>query len=323
MTAVAATAQATTVLVTWNLWQARDVPPTLPLVSSLAGVPWGPFLLVLAAATVVVPRVAGVAFCVAYVLAVLGDQTRLQPELVSLAVLMTAPSFGPAGVSLARWHLTTLWLWAGLHKVLSLGWAGGSALAIAEYMDAPGARLVVAFVVPTLEIGLGVASGFRRAWPVVRWLAVALHVGILLTLSPVFGDWNSAVWAWNAGLAVVGFALFSPTTDEAYASRTWAAAGVLALYPALFYVGVTDAYLAHHLYSGNAASAVVCDARGVCGRAEFDTSDLNVPLPPEPRLYRQWFDERCEPGASIVISGPHTRLSDPPTTYRRHTGPGR
>jgi hypothetical protein len=251
---------------------------------------------------------------------VLGDQTRLQPEVVSLALLMTAPTFG-GGLAVARWHLTTLWLWAGLHKALSLGWATGGAAAIAGYLNVPGARLAVAWLVPAVEIGLGLASAIPRAWPVVRRLAVLVHVGILLTLSPLFGGWNSAVWPWNVCLAVAAWLLFAPVTEEAGASRNWAAAAVLAVYPALFYVGITDGYIAHNLYSTNAATAVVCSPDGHCARGTFDTSDVNVPLPAEPRLFRQWFDEVCRDGSSIVITGPHTRLSDPPTQYHPHACP--
>ena len=310
-------------LLTWDLWGPRQRPPTLPLAPALAHVEWGVILLGLAIATLAAPRIAGLGFCVALGLAVLGDQTRLQPELVSLALLMTAPSFGAGGLWVARWHLTTLWFWAGVHKALSLGWSSGGAVAIAGYLGVPGARLVVAWLLPIVEIGLGVASAVPRAWPVVRRAAVVLHLGILLTLSPVFGSWNRAVWPWNACLAVAGFVLFTRETAPVGSSRNWAAAAILVVIPALFYVGITDGYLAHNLYSTNGASAVVCDPAGRCGRATFDTSDLNVPLPQEPRLFRQLFDKVCVRGSTIVITGPHTRLSHPPTQYLPHDCPRR
>jgi hypothetical protein len=309
------------VLLTWDLWGPRRRPPTLPLAPELAEIEWGFILLGLALATLVVPRIAGPASCIALGLAVLGDQTRLQPELVSLGLLMTVPSFGQGGVAVARWHLTTLWLWAGLHKALSLGWASGGALAIAGYLGAPSARLAVAWLVPIIEIGLGLASAVPRAWPVVRRAAVVVHLGILLTLSPLFGGWNHAVWPWNVSLAVAAFLLF--TTGKVAPSGNWPAAAILAAYPALFYVGITDAYIAHNLYSTNDASAVVCDPNGHCGRAAFDTSDIDVPLPQEPRLFRQWFDKVCAPGSTIVITGPHTRLSHPPAQYLPHACPRR
>jgi hypothetical protein len=311
------------VLLTWDLWGPRRRPPTLPLAPALAHVEWGLILLGLALATIAIPRLAGPAFCIAFGLAVLGDQTRLQPEVVSLALLMTAPSFGEGSLAVARWHLTTLWLWAGLHKALSLGWPSGGALAIANYLHAPGVRLAVAWLLPVFEIGLGLASAVPRAWDVVRRLAVVLHLGILLTLSPVLGGWNSAVWPWNACLAAIGFILFTPATSKVGTSRNWAAAAILVTYPALFYVGITDGYLAHNLYSTNGATAVVCGPNGFCTGAVFDTSDLNVPIPQEPRVFRQWFDKLCHGRTTMVITGPHTRLTDPPTLYRPHACPRR
>jgi hypothetical protein len=286
----------------------------------LAELHWGPVLLLAAVAAAVVPRRGALLFCAAYALAALGDQTRLQPEVVSLAFVMTACAYGERGAAVARWHLTTLWLWAGLHKALSLGWADGGAAAIARYLHAPGARGAVAWILPAVEIGLGVASVFAGAWPVVRWLAVALHVGILLTLSPLLGDWNSAVWAWNACLAVIAWVLFTPS--DTAVPRVRVAAVVLAIYPALFFVGITDAYLAHNLYSTNNGPVYVCDRASRCGRARFDTSRVNVPLPPAPRLYRRWFDRDCTPGSTLLITGPRTRLTDPPSVTR-HTCPRR
>ncbi len=109
---VAAAAQAVTVLVTWSLWNDRTSPPNLPLLSALRPVPYAVPLLLLATIAIVKPRVAAPLFGVVYVFAALADQTRLQPEVISLAVLMIAPLYGDHGRSLARWHLTTMWFWA-------------------------------------------------------------------------------------------------------------------------------------------------------------------------------------------------------------------
>ena len=317
LTAVAATCQVVTILVTWSLWNQRSSPPNLPLISALRPVPFALPLLLLAAIAIMKPRVAAPLFGVVYVLAALADQTRLQPEVISLAVLMIAPLYGGYGRSIARWHLTTMWLWAGAHKVLSLGWSTGGARFIADSLHVPGARVGVAVVLPLCEIGIGAASLSRRAWPLVRWAGLALHLGIFLTLSPPFANWNSSVWAWNIGLGIASVLLFSPRHDSVVPAGAWRVPiAVMAAYPALFYVGVVDAYLSHNLYSSNTADAFVCSASGCSGRL-FDTwSALNVPLPPEPRLYRQLFDAVCVPDSTLVVIGPATRFTDPPSTHR-------
>jgi hypothetical protein len=85
----AAIAQVLTILWTWNLWTERDSAPNLPVVSILSHVNWAPPLILLALLTVASPRRVAPLFCGVYALAVLGDQVRLQPEVVSLALLMT------------------------------------------------------------------------------------------------------------------------------------------------------------------------------------------------------------------------------------------
>ena len=325
LVAMAAAAQVVTLLVTWELWRPRSAPPNLPLGGGdgwlfAAEVDWAPVLVVLAVAVLALPRLAAPVFCVALLLAGLGDQTRLQPEVVSLAVLMTAPLFGAGGTTLARFHLSSLWLWAGLHKALSLGWPTDGAGFIADLMGVAGLQSALAWALPAVEVGLGAASLWPRTWPAVRWVGAGLHAGILLTLSPLLGDWNSAVWPWNAALVGASILLFRSGPLEGWTGLgrvpVRAGAAVLLVFPALFYLGLVDAYLAHNLYSANAASAAICSVHR-CVALQFDTwTRLNVPLPPEPRLYRDWFDRACPPDTWLEVTGPRTRLTDPPAVHR-------
>jgi hypothetical protein len=254
---------------------------------------------------------------------------RIQPEVLSLALLMALPVVGTAGVAISRFHLSSLWLWSGVNKVLSTGWSTGGAAFIASSLHVSGLRPAVVVGLPAAELALGAASLWRRTWPVVRWLAPALHTGILLTLSPVFADWNSAVWPWNVALAVAGFALFRnerPAAARADAPRSRprqnvavaVAGGLLLAYPALFYVGSVDTYLAHNLYTSNTAAAAVCEPSGRCDSGPFNTfGPLNVPIPPEPRLFNALFDKTCQPGQQLLIVGRATVFTDPPSRSRR------
>jgi hypothetical protein len=318
--ATAAVAQIVTLRLTWNLWSHRSEPPNLPLVNGLSSFSWGPLLLFLCIATAVRPRWGGPAFGVALALAFLGDQMRLQPEVISLAVLMIAPAFGESGRSIARWHLCSLWLWSGAHKLLSTGWDEGGATFIATSLGRPELRDFVAVVLPLCELGLGLTALWPRLWKMTALGAVLVHGGILVTLSPLFGDWNSAVWPWNAAVAVVAPMLFlSQPKDAAFPSPAIVAvAAVLLAFPALFYVGLVDAYVSHNLYSSNTASGIVCRQRAgeprTCTDAPFDTwGALNVPFPPEPRLFRQAFHIVCEPGDVLGITGRKTRLNGTPS----------
>lgn len=312
--AIAAAAQAATIAATWELWGPRWSPPNLPAVDWFTYADFGPLLLALALLATIRPRLASPAFCVLYVVAAAADQTRLQPEFVSLAVLMTAPLYGSLGRSVARWHLTSLWLWAGVHKALSLGWGSESAEAIAGYFNLDGLRVPIALLLPVCEIALGVLSLIPRLWRYVRWGGLAMHFGIFLSLSPIFGNYNSAVWAWNIAVAIIVVFLFTSAGEHPWTSPiARLVAFAIIAYPAFFYVGVVDAYLSHNLYSSNTAAAEICTGADECDDDGFDTIPLlNVPLPPEPRLYRQWFDLECAPGSRLVVRGIRTRLTGDP-----------
>jgi hypothetical protein len=128
------------------------------------------------------------------------------------------------------------------------------------------------------------------------------------------------VWPWNIALAIAGFLLFGPFgTAERRRPSTYvvAAAAVLVITPALFYAGVADAYLSHNLYTSNTATAQICGPDGSCIDPIADTYNaLNVPLPPEPRLYRAVFDATCWPDLRLTVTGPATVFTDPPRRTR-------
>jgi hypothetical protein len=318
VTVTSALGLAITVRWTWQLWLHRTSPPNLPISELASHLNWAAPIVALATGVLLLPRAMSLTLGIVLVAAILGDQIRTQPEVVSLALLMIAPQLGEQGRSVARWHLSTMWTWAGIHKALSLGWAHGGAQFIAAALGRPGARVLIAFSVPALEITLGVTSMFRRLSPVVRWVGFITHVAIFLTLSPLFGNWNSAVWPWNISVAIASLCLFARRTDVVRRKATACVIGaVLIVYPALFYLGLSDAYLSHNLYSSNTATAAVCSEDGRCTTAPVDTwSSLNVPLPPEPRIYRAWFEGSCAQGTTLEVIGPTTRLTSPPSVDR-------
>jgi hypothetical protein len=316
---IASGCQAATIALTWNLWNTREFPPNLPVFHSLAGFDYAAPLLAAAVACIFIPRVATPIFVALLTASMLGDQTRIQPEVVSLTLLMALPLLGTDGLRISRWHMTALWFWSGLNKALSSGWAvkGGAAAFIATSLHVPGARLLVALALPAFEIALGVTSVFPRWWRLTRWGAVAVHIGILATLS-LFAGYNSAVWPWNVALAAAGFLLFNPKEVPQGRPAPWVTAGaaVLLVTPALFYMGITDAYLSHNLYTSNTAQGQICRGNGLCTFPVNQTlSALNVPLPPELRLFREYFNATCEPDMHLELTGRATIFTDPPDTF--------
>src|SRR5262245_23276833 len=115
--------QAIAIWLTWHLWQARGpgLAPNLPLVEAgwidacQMNLAW-PLLLSLVLA-VVWSKVGVVAHCALLVLAIALDQMRIQPEFVSVAILLAGTLARRGPLLLARCHLVSLWSFAGLHKL--------------------------------------------------------------------------------------------------------------------------------------------------------------------------------------------------------------
>jgi hypothetical protein len=303
--------QAATIWITWPLWQVHDAPPMLPALPlpavDLGGFLLGSLLLVLIAP---VPGLTLQTLLLLY--AVLIDQTRLQPEIVSLLFLRWGTLSSPTAKAFARVHLLTLWLFAGFHKLLSpvfLATIGpalvtGLPLGMPPWLVAHGGYLIAG-----TELATGLLAVPVRTRRVAAVLACALHLGILLDLSPLGLNTNDAVWPWNVALAGAGFALIAPWQDSLGASlrRCQRVARPLlvglVVAPLGFYVGLTDAYLAHNLYSANVAEAVItCPGCQPYQLATVTMEAFHVPMPPEHRLFEQYFGLTCRPGDQLYIA---------------------
>ncbi len=317
-----AASQALTILITWDLWGRRDHPPLLPV----AGLPLpqasvGAVLLLTLALVFYRPGLGVALHLLVLAYAFLADQTRLQPEIISLALLLPATTRWAHGALVARAHLVSLWLWSGLHKLLSTGFMAGSALWIHEGLpfDLPAARRHFGWVVAGLEIAVAVTVAVPRTRRAGVMLAFFLHGAILFVLSPLGNHWNEAVWPWNVALPVAAAALFWPRTEELPVEPRLARArlpalglaALLGLFPAGYYVGLVDAYPAHNLYSDTTPLAAICHpTTGVCSDAGLaDTwSSFDVPLPPERRIVQAYFAKTCRPGEQLVVGTRRVRI---------------
>ena len=328
---VSAVALVATYLLTWDLWQPRDAPPNLPVFAFLAFLSGIGFAVVLPLAALVAikfPQAGAVSHAVLLFVAILGDQIRLQPECVSLSILLLGAAFPRNGLALARWHLVALWIWAGLNKALSAGWPTVGVYFMVGTIGLASLSPVAMVVIPLVETGLGVLGLNPRWWPAVRVVAPAVHLQILLTL--LVAHWNTSVWPWNIAIALAAPFLFLPDQGDSERPRARhslsnprrpaqivTAIGIfLVVYPAGFYVGIVDAYLAHNLYSANTRTGAICPPQTSadpprCSETSFTSTwnTLNVPLPPERRLYIAWFEKVCRPGETLRLRGIWTHLA--------------
>jgi len=304
--------QAATLWVTWPLWQVHDMPPMLPALP-LPTIDMG-VLLIGSLVLILVAPLPGIALhSLLLTYAMLIDQTRLQPGIISLAFLLWGTLPGPTAKAFARAHLLSLWLFAGINKLLSPGFMEGTAQWILTGLvpnPPPWLAANAGYLIAFAELGTGLLALAVRTRRLAAVAAFGLHAGILLDLSPLGHDWNQSVWPWNVALAFAGFALIAPWNEPLLSSlglcHRFARPLIVLLIaaPIGFYFGVTDAYLAHNLYSSNTARAtVVCAKDCRPGQDPYVTWEVfNVPPPPEHRLFEQYFERTCRPGDQMVIS---------------------
>jgi len=316
----------------WTLWVTRAVwsvhsePPMLPAFE-WSWLPlerfdyYGEALFTAFASAIIWPRLGWTAYVVVAAAAMFADQTRMQPQMFSFALLLLGTWESPRAKLIARTHLASLWFFSGVHKLLSPGyyatvapwlWQGIAPVAdyptLADYAGMFGATLA------GIETAMGIAVWIPRLRRYVAGAAFAMHFGIVALLNHLDG-WNTSVWGWNCAIAIVGFALIvrwrGPLLDDfrRCGRATTVAAVLLFVSPLLFYVGRLDAYLCHCLYSDNVASATFysADRRRVFamnGQEGPYWSNVNVPLPPAHRIFETYFRRVAEPGDVLIVRDP-------------------
>jgi hypothetical protein len=309
--AVLVAAQVATVLLTWQVWGPRSHPPMLPLVDLPAVHAGWPMLGSLAVA-LGWPRVGVPLHSLVLALAIVADQSRMQPHVISLATLLWGTTGRPGGLVVARAALASLWTYAGIHKLTSPTYStlSGAWLLRAVWPDGPawlGPTLAAAVAVT--EVFLGVGCFVPRLRKVVAPVAVVFHLATFAVLAFRL-RWDAPVWPWNLALAAAGPGLVMPWRGLGLGGE-WTLAGrpariaaaVLLLMPAGYWLGVVDAFLAHCVYADNRPKAYVCtpfsrtDLERTCLR-------LGVVLPPAHRLYGPFFLGIGRPGEWLEIEDP-------------------
>ena len=287
--------QAATILVTWPLWEPRTSPPILsPIALDL---PCGGALLATLVLVLFRPRIGAITHVVVLAAAIALDETRLQPAMLSMALLLVA-STADERTWLGRAHLGAQWLWAGVAKLVSPAFFGVMAPAIARALP-PSLphRELAGPLAAVLEVGLGVAACHGPSRRLVAIVGSAFHLVVALGLAGT--GLNAGACAWNLALAAAALAFFGPCESFPALVSERRIAAALVLSPALFYLGLLHPSLAHQLYAGTTPTTLTCDAAGACRsddelRESLDT--FGVPIPGRVGLLRETFLARCRPG---------------------------
>ena len=298
--------QLATVAISWSVWNVRQQPPNVPLLPLPAlSFAWPIVLSLLAAACW--PRGGVIIHAVVYFLACVWDQYRLQPQVISLIVLMAACAFDE-GTWFARWYLAAMWLWSGLHKFLSTEWHGHESWVFLESCGLPADDWHVGFasLVAGSEVALGLLAIFLPRRAAVG--CVLLHAGIFLSLSPLMRDFNPSVWPWNLATAAIGPWILLRQTRTAISWPQTAVIAGLFLVPAGYYLDLVNAHLAFVLYSGNMPRALHVTRDGI--RRLDGWTGLTVPFPDSPWLFRQTFLQTAAAGDKLHVAEPRWGLPD-------------
>jgi hypothetical protein len=263
----------------------------------------------------------------------LSDQTRWQPWFYQYFFLLAAMWLyawkdpegknHQAALNACRAVIVFTYFWSGLQKLnanfVKETWpdmAGPLLNLLPEAARRVPAVLILA--IPLLEILISIGLITRKFRNVSVVLAMVTHAFVLILL--IFSGENKAVWPWNIAMALFVLILFwqgkETAARELLVPKNGFHALILLLFgvlPALSFVDLWDSYLSAALYSGNTDQAVIYVTPSVIDRLpaaihphiwqrsqpffldinRWSYGELNVPLYPEPRIYRRVTEQIC------------------------------
>ncbi|MEQ6120542.1 hypothetical protein [Reichenbachiella sp. MALMAid0571] len=269
-------------------------------------------------------------------LLVLLDQVRLQPWVymytlffVVFMILQNKPGTNSEEVviCLLKLVITGSYFWAGLHK-LNPGFIETTYNPILEVLfgisnpDILSVMQPFGYALPILEILIAITLFFPGFCFVGILSATAMHVFILIYLSPLGIDHNWIVYPWNIAMIIFVWLLFYKSEKKLkisiFQDSKAITAGIVLtilvwLLPFLNFFGFWDHYLSFSLYSGKTSELVVFADKNVSvkfpeflqayisDKGNYDRllindwcmGELNVPIYPELRIYRRIAGKFC------------------------------
>ena len=267
------------------------------------------------------------------VLLSLWDQNRWQPWFYQWLLMLASLGFyyrksselegQQLALNSCRLIIASTYLWSGFQKLnanfIKETWPDISS-SLLHFLPSTMRKLPTAVVlaIPILEIAIALGLIMRRYRSVAVAFAITTHVFVLALL--VASGENTTVWPWNIAMILFVVILFwqekETTPRQIIAPTNWFHAVVLLLVlilPALSLVDLWDSYLSAALYSGNTDQAVIYVSPKVINQLpttihphiwqssqpffldinRWSYGELNVPLYPEPRVYKKVAERIC------------------------------
>lgn len=266
---------------TWKLWTSQSLYPQVPVFESMANAPafidWVAFApIVLSLIWIAIkPQCNGAwsrwpiaVFASSLLLSFLLDQHRLQPWAWHWFVFAGILALARRGDAMLwfRWIVVSVYVYSAISKLdyqfaHSVGLqmvqaiAGLVGVSLLEYSPDLLSRFVL--LLPLAELVTGIGLAFVATRRLCGWLAILLHVGLLLALGPLGLNHQSPVLIWNAFFIFQTYWLFVRTEPCEHSVQTnlmggWSAAAfalAVILFPITCSFGGCDHWLAWELYA--------------------------------------------------------------------------
>lgn len=308
-----------------RLWFGPRSLPTIQVLPSLPDLPAGItialsslFVLTILLVTIVPkPRELIFAAVTAIGVLVLFDINRLQPwvYMYVLMLLGFTQLDHKKTLSLVGTIISLTYIWSGIQK-MNLSFATDVfPWLLSEKLSQ------LWFVAPILEIGIGICLLIPKVRIVGLIGAIGINLSMLFVLGPLNQNFNTVVWPWNVCLLVASLIVFLKSSD-AILLRTWETnigkfiIILVGIMPGFNFIGMWDDYLSAQLYAGSTKEGFVfLTPKGLDSvpksyrpyvtmqkdRTGFDliewsSSELNVPIYPEFRVYRALVRKLVEQG---------------------------
>jgi hypothetical protein len=194
------------------------------------------------------------------------DINRCQPW-VWMWVLLALGQLGTTSRYPALWLLPAMYAWSGFHK-----FSPWSADVFTDFYQAfawtrPLVYWPLAAYLPTMmecAIAVLLLRNHTRIWGAV--LATALHLYIIVLLSPMGLDWNAVVVPWNFAMIALVWAFHSATSVERtslYSPVFVAMIGLALIGPVLNYWGLWPETFSWKMYSNTQPEATLSYEKGI------------------------------------------------------------
>jgi hypothetical protein len=323
-----------------KLWLSSRFYPQTPVVPFLRPIPYPVdhvvfiALLILLIAIAVVPRPAKpiAAFLTLAAALALLDQSRWQPWFYQylfmlIAVGLASRSPGTA-LNTCRLIVACTYFWSGLQKVNP-----NFADDVFPWMAEPLTRFLptgfvksfipwLGLAMPFVEAAIGIGLLTRRLRTAAMFLAIGMHVFIMIGIGPLGHNSNTVVWPWNVAMVALLLILFRASPEVSWRDMVWDRGAVFqrvvlvlfGILPLLSFFNLWDHYLASALYSGNRNNGVLYLSDSVFAElpdaiqdeatedgpdvnkleiADWSYRELNVPAYPEVRIYKRVASSLC------------------------------